>query len=68
MQGESSLGVFDAAHFATGRDIQQSGLKADGDDLAWAKVKADEQGVSKNDVPQPGNAQNRESRIERHLV
>ncbi|MEN8780002.1 MAG: endonuclease/exonuclease/phosphatase family protein [Desulfobacterales bacterium] len=54
--------------FEAGRDIQQSGLKADGDDLAWAKVKADEQGVSKNDVPQPGNAQNRESRIERHLV
>jgi hypothetical protein len=54
--------------FEGGRDIQQSGLKADADDLAWAKLKADEQGVSKSDVPQPGNAQNSESRIERHLV
>jgi len=54
--------------FEGGRDIQQSGLKADADDLARAKVKADEQSVSKSDVPQPGNAQNSESRIERRLV
>jgi hypothetical protein len=54
--------------FEGGRDIQQSGLKADVDDLARAKLKADEQGVSKSDVPQPWNAQNSESRIERHLV
>lgn len=40
--------------FEAGRDLQQSGLKADADDLTWAKVKADEQGVSKSDVPSPG--------------
>jgi len=34
-------------------DEQQSSLKANEDDLAWAKDKADDQGVSKEDVPQP---------------
>ncbi len=51
--------------FEGGRDIQQSGLKADADDLAWAKLKAEEQGVSKSEVPRPGNTQNSGSRIER---
>jgi endonuclease/exonuclease/phosphatase (EEP) superfamily protein YafD len=36
------------------RGEQQSSLKANEDDLAWAKDKADDQGVSKEDVPQPG--------------
>jgi len=34
-------------------DEQQSSLKANEDDLAWAKDKADDQGASKEDVPQP---------------
>ena len=33
------------------RDEQQSSLKANEDDLVWAKDKADDQGVSKEDVP-----------------
>jgi endonuclease/exonuclease/phosphatase (EEP) superfamily protein YafD len=38
----------------TGNKLEQNGLEASVDDLAWAKEKADGQGVSKNDVPQPG--------------
>ena len=38
----------------TGNKLEHSGLEASADDLAWAKEKADGQGVSKNDVPQPG--------------
>jgi len=53
---------FGSDHFAlltelvyeAGRDIQQNGLDADADDLSRAKAKADDQGVSKSDVPQPG--------------
>lgn len=41
--------IFDAE-----REVQQHGLEADTDDLSWAKAKADDQRVSKNDVPQPG--------------
>lgn len=37
----------------TGNKLEHSGLEASADDLAWAKEKADGQGVSKNDVPQP---------------
>jgi hypothetical protein len=33
------------------RDEQQSSLNAHEDDLVWAKDKADDQGVSKEDVP-----------------
>ena len=38
------------------RNIHQKGLDADAEDLFWAKAKADDQGVSKNDVPQPGTS------------
>jgi len=46
---------FGSDHFAltaelvlkVGRDEQQSSLKANEDDLAWAKDKTDNQGVSK---------------------
>lgn len=38
----------------TGNKLEQNGLEASVDDLAWAKEKANGQGVSKNDVPQPG--------------
>ena len=34
--------------------IAQQGLDADTEDLSWAKAKAADQGVDKNDVPQPG--------------
>ncbi len=40
--------------FEVGNDVQHNGLEADADDFAWAKDKADDQGVSKGDVPQPG--------------
>jgi endonuclease/exonuclease/phosphatase (EEP) superfamily protein YafD len=40
--------------FEPGRDIQLNGLNADADDLSQAKAKADEQDVSKSDVPRPG--------------
>jgi hypothetical protein len=36
-----------------GRDVRQNSLKANEDDLAWAKDKAEYQGVSKKDVPRP---------------
>ena len=57
----SRLAGFGSDHFAlftelvleTGYNVQQSGLKANEDDLAWAKDKADDQDVSKNDVPRP---------------
>ena len=38
----------------TGNKLEQNGLEASVYDLAWAKEKGDRQGVSKNDVPQPG--------------
>jgi endonuclease/exonuclease/phosphatase (EEP) superfamily protein YafD len=34
--------------------IAQQGLDADTEDLSWASAKAADQGVDKNDVPQPG--------------
>jgi len=36
-----------------GHDEQQSILTTDENDFAWAKDKANEQGLSKEDVPQP---------------
>ena len=40
--------------FETGRDIQQKGLESENKDLTWAKAKAEDQNVSKSDVPKPG--------------
>jgi hypothetical protein len=54
--------------FEDGSDIQKSGPKADVEDLTWVKLKAEEQGISKSDVPRPGNVQNGGSRIERRLL
>ncbi len=56
------LRPFGSDHFAIltelalepARNIQQNGLEADPEDIAWAKTKIKNQGVSKNDVPQPG--------------
>ncbi|MBW2433648.1 MAG: hypothetical protein JRF36_08590 [Deltaproteobacteria bacterium] len=55
------LRAFGSDHFALfaelvlgiGRDDQESRLRANKGDLAWAKEKADDQSVSKKDVPQP---------------
>jgi len=52
--GSDHFALFTELVFEPGRDIQQSGLDADADDLSRAKAKADDQEVSKNDVPQPG--------------
>lgn len=49
--GSDHFALFTELVFEPGRDIQQSGLDADADDLSRAKVKADNQDVSKNDVP-----------------
>jgi len=43
--------IFAELVLEAGRDDQQSILTTDEDDLAWAKDKADDQGVSKEDVP-----------------
>jgi endonuclease/exonuclease/phosphatase (EEP) superfamily protein YafD len=51
--GSDHFALFTELVFENGRDVQQSGLDADQEDLAWAKAKADNQGVSKEDVPQP---------------
>ncbi len=55
------IGGFGSDHFAlltelvfeSWRDLKQNGLEADSSDLDWAKAKTGNQGVSKNDVPQP---------------
>ena len=55
------IGGFGSDHFAlltelvfeSWRALKQNGLEADSSDLDWAKTKAGNQGVSKNDVPQP---------------
>ena len=53
--GSDHFALFTELVFEPGRDIQQNGLDADANDQSWAKAKADDQGVSKSDVPQPGN-------------
>ena len=40
--------------FEDWRNIGQKGLEVDAEDLSWARTKADNQGVSKDDVPRPG--------------
>ncbi len=51
--GSDHFALFTELVLETGYNVQQSGLKANEDDLAWAKDKADDQDVSKNDVPRP---------------
>lgn len=54
---------FGSDHFAlvaelvleAGRDARQNGPEADENDLAWAKTKTGDLGVSKKDVPRPEN-------------
>ena len=54
--GSDHFALFSELVFETGCNVQQSGLEVNEDDLAWAKNKADDQGVSKNDVPRPGTS------------
>jgi hypothetical protein len=53
--GSDHFALFTELVFESGRDVQQNGLDANEEDLDWARDKADEHGVSKNDVPQPGS-------------
>ena len=52
--GSDHFALFAELLFEAGRNVQQSGLEANENDLARAKAKADDVGVSKNDVPHPG--------------
>ena len=52
--GSDHFALFSELVFEPGCNVQQSGLEAKAEDLSWAKTKADDQGVSKNDVPRPG--------------
>jgi hypothetical protein len=52
--GSDHFALFTELVLETGKDVLKSGLEASGNDLAWAKDKADNQEVSKNDVPRPG--------------
>ena len=54
--GSDHFALFTELVLETGNNVQQSGLSANEDDLAWAKDKADDQDVSKNDVPRPGTS------------
>ncbi|MCP5246754.1 MAG: endonuclease/exonuclease/phosphatase family protein [Burkholderiales bacterium] len=66
LQRLERLRSFDSDHFALytelvfehDRNDEQSGLDVEGDDEAWARMKAMNRNVSKSDVPQP----------EKHLV
>ena len=44
--GSDHFALFTELVYEIGRSVQQSGLEADQDDLAWAKAKADSQGVN----------------------
>jgi endonuclease/exonuclease/phosphatase (EEP) superfamily protein YafD len=50
--GSDHFALFTELVLEAGRDDQQSSLKVNENDFAWAKNKADQQGVSKKDVPQ----------------
>ncbi|MGD2013885.1 MAG: endonuclease/exonuclease/phosphatase family protein [Desulfobacterales bacterium] len=52
--GSDHFALFTELVLETGKDVLKSGLEASGNDLAWAKDKADNKEVSKNDVPRPG--------------
>ena len=54
--GSDHFALFTELVLETGNNVQKSGLEANEDDAAWAKDKADDQDVSKNDVPRPGKS------------
>ena len=49
--GSDHFALFTELVIESGHDEKQSRLKVNEDDLVWAKDKADDQGVSKEDVP-----------------
>jgi endonuclease/exonuclease/phosphatase (EEP) superfamily protein YafD len=51
--GSDHFALFTELLLETEQNVQQNGLNADAEDKAWAKAKARNQNVSKNDVPQP---------------
>jgi endonuclease/exonuclease/phosphatase (EEP) superfamily protein YafD len=53
--GSDHFALFSELSLESNRFMKQRGLDTDVNDLAWASEKADEQGVNKKDVPQPGN-------------
>jgi endonuclease/exonuclease/phosphatase (EEP) superfamily protein YafD len=55
--GSDHFALLTELAFEDWRSLHQEGLDADAEDRAWAKAKANDQGVSRNDVPQPGAAQ-----------
>jgi len=52
--GSDHFALFTELVLEVAGDKQQSSLKANEDDLAWVKDKANDQGVSKEDVPPLG--------------
>jgi endonuclease/exonuclease/phosphatase (EEP) superfamily protein YafD len=52
--GSDHFALFTELVFEGGCNVQLSGLEANGEDIAWAKDKVDNQGVSNDDVPRPG--------------
>ncbi|MFZ0133780.1 MAG: endonuclease/exonuclease/phosphatase family protein [Desulfobacterales bacterium] len=52
--GSDHFPLFTELVYEAGRGSEQHGLAADEDDVLWAKAKTDEEGVSKSDVPKPG--------------
>jgi endonuclease/exonuclease/phosphatase (EEP) superfamily protein YafD len=51
--GSDHFALFTELVLEAGQNSQQDGLNADAEDKVWAKAKARDQNVSKNDVPQP---------------
>ena len=53
--GSDHFALFTELIYEPGRGVQQNGLDADANDSSRAEAKADNQAVSKRDVPQPGS-------------
>ena len=51
--GSDHFALFTELVLDAGQNNQHNGLNVDSEDKAWAKAKASNQNVSKNDVPQP---------------
>jgi endonuclease/exonuclease/phosphatase (EEP) superfamily protein YafD len=54
--GSDHFAIFAELVLDAERGHKQQGLTADSDDVTWAQATADEQKVSKTDVPQPGSS------------
>ncbi|WP_372683396.1 endonuclease/exonuclease/phosphatase family protein [Desulfosarcina sp.] len=53
--GSDHFAILAELVFEANKEPQKPGLNADADDLAWAQAMANEQDVSKKDVPEPGS-------------